>query len=283
MTNLQVSTQTVYQLWQGRDAPFSKENCVKEYEQESWGDTCVFNVTEPTLTVYPAQGENSGAGVVVIPGGGYVAEAIVHEGHKIAKILAAQGVTAAVLKYRLPNPATCTQPQAAPAADARRALKLLRQLAELYGINKDNVGVLGFSAGSHLATVVSLWKSADPEESPNFSGLIYGVTDLSEANLHWLEESLYFRKLTDEELAQNRLLDWVSQATPRAFLAHACDDQTCNVKESTLYAQKLLEHQAPVELHLFPQGGHGFGAGRPQDGTDQWLSLFVNWIKRNRQ
>jgi len=105
------------------------------------------------------------------------------------------------------------------------------------------------------------------------------VTDLSPVNLKWLEDSLYFRKMTAKELAQNRLLNLVSKDTPPAFLVHAYDDDVCKVKESTLYAQKLYEHGVLAEMHLFPKGGHGFGMGRKEDGTDQWLELFINWLK----
>jgi len=138
---------------------------------------------------------------------------------------------------------------------------------------------LGFSAGSHLATVTSLWKSKDKEEKPNFSVLIYGVTNLTDVNLKWLQESLYFRKLTNKEIAQNKLLDLVSKDTPPAFLVHAYDDSVCKVSETTLYAKKLFEYNVQVEMHLFPKGGHGFGMGRKEGGTDQWVKLFVNWLQ----
>lgn len=186
-----------------------------------------------------------------------------------------------MLKYRLPNPRSSDQPESVPLADARRALKLLRQNAARFGIDTRKVGVLGFSAGSHLATVASLWRSKDTEEQPAFSGLIYGVTNHSEENIRWLEESLYFRKLTPQELARNRLLDLMDQGTPPAFLVHAYDDETCKVEESTLYAQRLFENKVPVEMHLFPKGGHGFGTGRQADGTDQWVELFVAWVSRH--
>ena len=273
--------QDVYKLWEGQKKPYYKENNLKEYEKESWGVMCVFNVTEPTLTVYEANGTNTGKAVIIIPGGGYTLEAIYHEGHELAKVLAAQGITAAVLKYRLPNPESSDQPNLVPLTDTRKALKILREKADKYGIQKEKVGVMGFSAGSHLATVTSLWVSEDKEENPDFSALIYGVTNLSEANLKWLEESLYYRKLTEEEIAHNKLLDLVSKDSPPAFLVHAYDDDVCNVEESALYAQKLFEHNVPVEMHLFPKGGHGFGMGRKEDGTHQWIQLFVNWLISN--
>ncbi len=274
------TAQDVYKLWDGQEKPYYKENNLKEHEEvSSFGVMCAYDVTDPTLTVYEAEGENSRKAVILLPGGGYSLVAIHHEGHDLAKILAKQGITTAVLKYRLPKTESSDQPQLVPLTDARRALKLLRTHSEKYGFEKDKLGVMGFSAGSHLAAVASLWKSGDEEENPNFSGLIYGVTDLDAENLKWLEESLYHRKLTKEELAQNTLLNLVSEDTPPAFLVHAYDDDVCNVKESTLYAEKCVQHKVPVEMHLFPKGGHGFGVGREEDGTAQWVQLFVNWLK----
>lgn len=274
-------SQDVYNLWEEMEIPFYKENALEEYEKEAYETLCVYNITKPTLTVYPAKGENSGHAVIVIPGGGYSLLALYHEGHDIAKALSEEGITAAVLKYRLPNPKSSDQPHLVPMSDARKALKLLRKNASKYKIENDKVGVMGFSAGSHLSTVVSLWKSEDPNENPNFSGLIYGVTNLSDENKKWLEQSLYHRKMTKEEIDKNTLLHLVSKATPPAFLVHAYDDNVCKIEESTLYAEKLFENNVLVEMHLFPKGGHGFGIGRKSDGTDQWLPLFANWIKTN--
>ena len=271
----------VYKIWDGLDKPFFKVSNVVEYEQEFWGDTCAFDVIEPTLTVYKARGENTEIGVVILPGGGYMAEAVNAEGYKVAEVLADNGITAAVLKYRMPKTETSDQPHLVPWTDTRRGLKVMRRLADQYGVDVNKVGLLGFSAGGHLATVVSLWKCDDPQELPNFLGLIYGVTVLSEENIKWLEESLYHRKMTREELEQNRLLDLVTGETPPAFLVHAYDDDVCKIEESTLYAQKVFENKVPVELHMFPKGGHGFGLGHKENGTDQWMSLFVNWLKRD--
>lgn len=272
--------QDVVMLWEGEEKPYYKENLLSEYEQETWGTICLYDVIEPTLTIFRAKGDNSGKAVVIIPGGGYEVVAINHEGYDLAKVLADQGITAAVLKYRIPKLESSDMPHLVPLTDARQALRLLRERSDNYGFDKSQVGVVGFSAGSHLATVLGLWKSEDENENPNFSGLIYGVTDLSDENLTWLEESLYHRKLTGDEKVQNRLLNLVSEQTPPSFLVHAYDDDVCKVKETTLYAQKLFENNVPVETHLFSKGGHGFGMGRNEDGTDQWVSLFVKWIKK---
>lgn len=275
------SSQEVFQLWEGQEMPYYKENQLKEYEKEAYQTQCVFNITQPTLTVYSAKGENSGQAVVVIPGGGYSLVAMYHEGYDVAKALAEKGITAAVLKYRLPKSESSDQPQFVPLSDARRAIHFLRDNSEKYGIEKNKIGVMGFSAGSHLSTVASLWKSENEDENPNFSGLIYGVTNLSEENKQWLEETLYRRKMTKEEITANTLLDLVTKDTPPAFLVHACDDDVCKLEETTLYFDRLIQNNVLVEMHIFPKGGHGFGLGRKSDGTDQWLPLFANWIKNN--
>ena len=187
----------------------------------------------------------------------------------------------AVLKYRIPNPKSSNEPHLVPLSDARKALKMMHQKADVYGIHTNEIGVVGFSAGSHLATVLALWKSDEQMENPDFTGLIYGVTDLNEGNKGWLESNLYHRKMTEEEVIQNTLLNLINKDTPQAFLAHAVDDDSCRLEETTLYAQKLLAQGVLVETHIFPKGGHGFGVGAASDGTDQWVGLFVNWLKHS--
>lgn len=269
----------VINLWPDDQAPYYKSNSLAERETEVWNTVVLENVTRPTVTIFAAQGENSGFGVLIIPGGNYSVVAIHHEGYDVAQALSAQGITAAVLKYRLPNPLSSDQPGLVPLSDSRRALKIMHQQAARYGIDPKKIGVMGFSAGSHLATVTSLWRSADEDENADFSALIYGVSNFTGDNLKWLEESLYFRPLTAEEKTQNTLLDLINANSPPAFLVHAYDDQVCKVEESTLYAQKMFEHHVPVELHVFARGGHGFGLGRKEDGTDQWLNLFTAWLR----
>ncbi len=274
--------QDVFKLWEDQKKPYYKENNLKEYEKiSSFNVMCAYDVTEPTITIYKAKGKNTGKCVVIIPGGGYSLVAIYHEGYDIAKVLSENGITAVVLKYRLPNPLSSDIPHLVPITDTRRALKLIREKAGIYGINKEEIGVMGFSAGSHLATVCGIWKSKDKNENPNFSALIYGVTLSSDINIKWLEESLFYRKMTNKEISENNLIDFVTENTPPAFLAHAYDDTECKIEESTLYAEKLIENNVLAEMHLFSKGGHGFGLGRKEDNTDQWLPLFITWLKNN--
>ena len=238
------------------------------------------NVTNPTLTVYRAQVKNSGRAIIILPGGGYELESIVAEGRLIAEYLSSKGIVAAVLKYRLPLKEVSDQPHLLPITDAHKAVGLLRSMAGDYGIDPSQVGIMGFSAGGHLATAVSALTSEKQSENPDFSALIYPVTTLRAENQKWLEESLFHRKMTNEEKKQYELVNNVTMLTPPAFLLHAYDDNFVPIEESLLYAKALTAAGQNVEVHFFANGGHGFGSGRPDDGTSQWLGLLANWIKR---
>jgi acetyl esterase/lipase len=271
--------QEVINLWSG-PPPYSKPSSLQESIVEMWGVSCAKNVTNPTLTVYRAQGVNCGHAIIILPGGGYEFESIVAEGQTIAEYLASQGIIAAVLKYRLPLKESSDQPQLLPFTDAHKAVSLLKTMADEYGIDPMKVGIMGFSAGGHLAATVSVLTSDVQEENPNFSALIYPVTTLAAENKKWLEESLFHRPMTDEEKKQYALVDNISALTPPAFLLHAYDDNVVPIEESILYAKALSAAGRNVEVHFFAKGGHGFGPGRAEDGTSQWLGLLANWIKR---
>ncbi|MEE4217772.1 MAG: alpha/beta hydrolase [Xanthomonadales bacterium] len=274
------SAQLVIPLWGESEPPYHKPNDLEEYEDVCWLAVCAYQVVNPTLTIYPPQGEANGAAVVVLPGGGYEVEAVYHEGYEIAEALSRLGTAAAVLKYRLPNPETSTQPELVPSADVRQALSLLRERQQEFGFTADRFGVLGFSAGGHLAAQVSVHAEPQNRFNPDFSVLVYGVSQLNDENRKWLEKTLYHRAMTAEEVAYQTLLDHVDASTPPAFLVHAWDDETCHYRESTLYAEALNRFGVDNELHLFAHGGHGFGSGRASDGTDQWLELAAQWLRR---
>jgi acetyl esterase/lipase len=123
------SEEEAIDIWEG-PPPYSKENSLEEYVKESWGVPCVHNVTRPTLTIHPAQGENSGRAMIILPGGGYEVESFIAEGRQIAEHLSSHGITAAVLKYRLPLAEASDQPHLVPLTDARRAVQLMKSMAE---------------------------------------------------------------------------------------------------------------------------------------------------------
>lgn len=273
------AAEEVIDLWDG-PAPYSKPNSLEEHIKESWGVPCVLNVTHPTLTVHPARGLNTGRAMIVLPGGGYEVESFVAEGRLIAEYLSSQGITAAVLKYRLPLAEASDQPHLVPLADARRAVSLMKSLAGSYGFDSSKVGIMGFSAGGHLATAASVLSPPNSDERPDFSALVYPVTTLAEENREWLEKTLFHRPMNADELRQYALVEHVDASTPPAFLVHAYDDDVVPIGESEVYAKALTAAGVEAELHFFAQGGHGFGPGRLEDGTGQWLGLLADWIKR---
>ena len=169
-----LGAEEIIDIWEG-EPPYSKPNALEEYVKESWGVPCVHNVTHPTLTVYPVQGENSGRAMIVLPGGGYEVESFVAEGSEIAEYLAAHGITAAVLKYRLPLAEASDQPHLLPLTDARKAISLMKSMADTYGFDPSKVGIMGFSAGGHLAATASVLTSENEDEIPDFSALVYAV------------------------------------------------------------------------------------------------------------
>jgi acetyl esterase/lipase len=284
LVNLSAWAQAVVPLWGKEEAPFAKPHELQEYEADCWGVVCAHQVVDPTLTLYLPEIRETPAGrglvAVVLPGGAYEKVAIYHEGHEVAAALAARGITAAVLKYRLPNPETSTRPEWVPLADLRQALRLLRTRQSELGFTASRFGVVGFSAGSHLATVAAVHRAADSAQNPDFSILVYGVTLLNAENRDWLEQSLYHRKMSEQEVVYQTLLDHVDADTPPAFLVHSLDDDECHYSESTRYAEALRRRGVAAEMHLFARGGHGFGLGRESDGTAQWLDLAVNWLYR---
>ncbi|MBN1464561.1 alpha/beta hydrolase [candidate division KSB1 bacterium] len=271
--------QDVVHLWMDTP-PHSKPNSLEESLIESWGVPCAKNVTIPTLTIYRAQGEESDHAMIILPGGGYELLSIVAEGQLIAESLASQGIVAAVLKYRLPLLASSDQPHLLPITDARQAIRLMKSMAEDYSFDPTKVGLVGFSAGGHLAATASVLISENENENPDFSALIYAVTTLAPENQKWLEESLFHRPMTLEEKKKYALVSQVTASTPPAFLLHAYDDDVVPIQESLTYAAALTAAGQDVEAHFFAKGDHGFGVGRPEDGTSQWLDLLANWIKR---
>ena len=156
----------------------------------------------------------------------------------------------------------------------------MRSMADTFGFDDSRVGVMGFSAGGHLAASISVLPPADEGERPDFSLLLYPVTTLSPENRTWLEETLFHRPMTTEERGRNSLVDRVTSATPPAFLAHAYDADLVPIQESQEYAAALIAVGQEVEVHFFARGGHGFGPGRPNDGTGRWLELAADWMRR---
>ena len=238
--------------------------------------TRVENVVRPTMSVFPAKGTNTGAAVVVFPGGGYEILAIDLEGTEVCDWITAKGVTCVVLKYRVPGggPYGLKMPRVPMALqDAQRAIGLLRERGSEWGIDPHKIGVLGFSAGGHLVAWVSNEAArryrpvdaADKQSSrPDFAVLLY-------PGHIWDYVDDYVRK------PANGLR--VSAATPPSFILQAQDDPVDNIHESATYYMALLNAKVPVEMHIYPYGGHAFGLRRSDQPITQWPVLVETWLR----
>ncbi len=242
---------------------------------------CIGNISIPTLTVYPAPKDKAtGAAVVVIPGGGYGLVCVEEEGKGIAEILNSRGITAVVLKYRLPN-----QHHLIPAEDARRAIRMTRAKAADLGIDPKLVGVWGFSAGGHLAsTVASVFdagdaKSDDPIERmssrPDFAILFYPVISMNDEITH---KGSRKNLMGDEDLVARYSSELqVTAETPPCFLLHCSDDPIVPVENSVRFYQALVAKKVPAVCLHFEQGGHGPNAFKK---NPSWEGAFDNWLKK---
>lgn len=273
--------QEAIELWPDHAPPYAKDSEDKEYiDDDCWGGVpCARHVATPTLTMYQAE-QPSNKWLIVAPGGGYDSVAIKHEGSDIAEAFAARGITSAVLKYRVPDSRTATKPHLVPFVDFYKAMRILRAEQEKAGIVDGQIGFVGFSASGHLAVYSMVHPVPEEHLNVDFAVLAYGTSDLNPVNEDWLEKNLYYRSMTRDEKAKEMLLNHVTSETPPAFLVHAVDDEVSIYTETTLLADALRRNGVEAEVHLFAKGGHGFGAGRDEDGTSQWIDLAANWIKR---
>jgi acetyl esterase/lipase len=228
------------------------------------------NVSTPTLSLYSPKGENSGAAVVVFPGGGYRILAIDLEGTEVCDWLTSEGITCVLLKYRVPD--TGPYPKSAAALqDAQRALGIVRAHAGEWHIDPKRIGVLGFSAGAHLAAALSthfeqrLYDAIDDSDKvscrPDFAVIVYpGYLALAEQNF-----------------APNPEIH-PTEKTPPSFIVQAEDDPV-HVENSTVYFLALKNAKVPVEMHLYAEGGHGYGLRRTALPVTTWPKSVEVWLR----
>ncbi|OON67432.1 alpha/beta hydrolase [Hymenobacter sp. CRA2] len=286
---LLLRAQSVEPLYSGT-IPDSKPSDVKETSVTlANGGVRISNVVQPNLTVFRAPADKAnGTAVIVCPGGGYARLSIDHEGYDVAKRLNEMGITAFVLKYRLPNDQSQPDKTIAPLLDAQQAIRLVRQRAANYGINPARVGILGFSAGGHLASTAGTHfarPAGDARDNtsvrPDFQVLLYPVISFSDSLMHaGSRTNLLGATPTPEQirLYSNELQ--VTAQTPPTFLVHAADDKTVKVQNSLRFYEACLHHGVPVEMHLYPKGGHGFGLNN-KTTKDDWMGRLQNWLDAN--
>jgi acetyl esterase/lipase len=272
-------------LWPGEAPGGGKPDGPERIGTEGIATGAYTNISVPRMEIYRPAHPN-GTAVLVLGGGGYFRIQIESAARPIARWLQEQGVTAIVLFYRLPGDGWNAD---APFQDGQRAMRLIRAGAARLGIDPRKVGVLGSSAGGHLAGTLATRgdhdfytaiDAADAEPArPDFAGLLYPVISLRPP-LDTTRTARHLRPLPDA-VADYSVEEHVTAETPPVFLAHAADDPIANVGHSLAMFAAMRAANRPVELHVFSQGGHSWGMGAPGSQVAAWPGLFANWLRGN--
>ena len=278
----------VVPLWPGKapGAPqqLPKHQIMERSSDPMFHDRWIVGVSKPSITVRRPANPN-GAAVLLSPGGGYGFLSWDNEGEEQARWLNALGITCFILSYRLPGEGWANR-SIVPLQDAQRAMRLIRERAQQFGVDPKRVAVLGFSAGGHLAGSLAtrfaetVYKPVDDADSqsarPDLAGLIYPVVSTAEAFTHaGSRDNLLGPEATEAERRHASVELRVTADTPPIFLAHSSDDGLVPIQNSLSLYQAMLAAQRPCELHAFSRGGHGFGARLPKDiPASVWPQLF---------
>lgn len=272
-------SQEIVPLYSGA-IPGAKANATAN---ESFANGMFRDVVKPTVEVFlPEKEKATGAAVLICPGGGYSVVVYQGEGVSTAKEFAKHGVAAFVLKYRLPSDATMADKSIGPLQDAQQAIKLIRENAVKWNVNPAKVGVVGFSAGGHLASTLATHFDKPLVENgnntnlrPDFQVVVYPVITMQEKLTHRDSRRMLLGDTPSQEridLFSNEMQ--VNENTPPAYITHAADDNVVDVDNSIHYFEALRHNKVSAELHVYPKGGHGFIFGRPG-----WMSPLFDWMK----
>lgn len=279
---------TIMQLWPKDKIP----NQIKSLEKEVHEQKEILRISKvqvPTIEVYlPSKRDATGEAVLIFPGGGYGILAYDWEGTDIAKFLNSNGIAGIVVKYRLPSDVSHTDKKYVPLIDAQRAVKLVRANAEQFNVDSDKIGIIGFSAGGHLASTLGthfnekVYESIDgiDEESarPDFMALGYPVISFGEVTHQGSKNNL---------IGENPMIDMVeyfsnekqvTEQTPPTFLLHATDDTVVPIENSLLFYKAVKDKGISATMHIYPKGGHGFGLGLHDEHLKDWGERMIDWI-----
>ena len=267
--------------------PCNKEEAVSK---NATGKTVIANVTSPSFTVFkPAKQDVNKTAIIVCPGGGYARLAIGHEGTEVAEAFNQLGVTVFVLKYRLPFDSCMINKEIVPLQDLQQTIKIVRDRAAGFDINPAMLGVIGFSAGGHLAsTGITKFSESYIENTsitnlrPDFAILVYPVISMDSAICHkGSRDNLLGKKAKAAKLNLFSSDLQITAQTPPTFLVHASDDKLVPVENSIRFYQALIKNKVNAEMHVYQNGGHGFGLQNPTT-TDAWFERATTWMRVNK-
>jgi acetyl esterase/lipase len=275
-------------IWNGSVPGAIKNDSVKEniiYLNN--GRPRIKNVTDPTLTVYiPSKGKENGTAIIICPGGGYTRLAFDTEGTDVAKLLNQHGITVFILKYRLPDDRIMKNKSIGPLQDVQKSIRIVREKAKEWNINPNKIGIMGFSAGGHLAASAStlfnekVYDSDTTSARPDFSILIYPVISMKSEITHGGSRKSLLGDNPGEKLIEHFSTELqVDKNTPPAFLVCAEDDHAVPVENSIHYFLALKKYDIPAELHIYEKGGHGFGLAKDGGTESHWPDACISWLK----
>lgn len=289
ITAVNAQTETIL-LYPG-GVPGLKVSQIPEDSQKSDGITRVKDITQPTLTVYRPRHKTSDASVIICPGGGYGILAIDHEGYDIAQWFNDRGVTAFVLKYRLPQDELFENAVIRPLQDAQQAIRIVRKNASGFGVSADKTGIMGFSAGGHLASTASTHFNTQVGEitdqaisvRPDFSILIYPVITFGDVNTHsGTRDNLVGTNAPAEIIDLYSNEKHVTAETPPVFLISTSDDFV-PAENSILYYQACRNNKVPAEIHIYEKGGHGYALKKNGLGpVETWPDRMEDWLRQSK-
>lgn len=254
----------------------TESNGIKEHESMLRSDF-VINIRNPRMYFYPAAKEKSiGSSVLICPGGGYVGVSVIKEGEEIAKWFNDLGVTAFVLYYRMPNGHSDI-----PLKDAQTALMIIKKGAKEWNLDEHKIGVMGFSAGGHLASTVGTHFTKN--NRPDFMILAYPVITMNKKLTHTGSRENLIGKDPNEKLVKFYSSELhVEKNTPPTFMVVATDDDVVPVENSYMFYKALQAKNVPAEIHTFPKGGHGFGMRKRGLEVDNWPDFLKKWLQTNK-
>jgi acetyl esterase/lipase len=276
-----VSAQQIYQLYEG-NVPAMQPNTKQEVKTSGMYS----HVTAPALEVFlPESGKANGTAVIICPGGGYSVIVYDGEGVTVAKRLTEKGVTVFVLKYRLPDDVAMLDKKTAPLQDAQESIRFVREHADKWNIDPNKIGIMGFSAGGHLASTAAthftssfISNSKKTSLRPDFQVLIYPVISMQDGLTHNDSRKKLLGEQPSKEIKDKFSGELnVTAQTPPLYITHASDDKLVDVRNSIRYYEAVQEKNIPAEMHLYQQGGHGF-IFKQKD----WIEPLFQWMRMNK-